>query len=207
MGGGGNVFEKAANTMTLGGYDTLVKGKPIDESIVNATTFGMGGDAYAGLKKGVGDLFGGANKIGGFEMTPEARAAEQAILARQGAIASGEAPSPTAMQYQAALNQAAQAQMQQAASQRGVNPALAMRSAQEQIGQMTAGAAREQAILQEQERRRADEIMAQIAASQRGGALSQAQVNQQAQQAYENRNLGILSGLGGAGMQAAGGKK
>jgi hypothetical protein len=206
MGGQNSVANQFANTMTGGVYNTVVHGQNYKDSAINAYSGGL--DKVAGQAMGLGkDLFPGADQIRdpALRMSPEALAAEQAILARQGAIASGEAPSPTAMQYQQALNQAAQAQMQAAASARGVNPALAMRSAGDATMRATAEASREQAVLQEQERRRADEVMAQIAQNQRGGALGVAQANLQARTGYRQGNIDMLSGMGQAGLSAFGG--
>lgn len=148
------------------------------------------------------ELFPGAEKVKGFEVTPEAKAAEKALIERQMQIASGAAPSVSAMQYAAALDQATKQQQAAAASARGVNPALAFRAASQATAEAQAQAAQQAAIMEEQERRQADELLARVAAAQRGAALEQAKSNQTAQQDYRQGNLDTVSGLGQAMLGA-----
>lgn len=165
----------------------------------------LGGLGAVGVKPAkLPQLFPGAEKVKGFEVTPEAAAAEKALIERQAQIASGAAPSISAMQYSAALDQAAKQQQAAAASARGVNPALAFRAASQATAEAQSGAARQAAIMQEQERRQAEELLARVAAGQRGVALSAATANQAAEQGYRQGNLGIVSGLGQAILGAGG---
>jgi hypothetical protein len=160
---------------------------------------------------GSGGVFGGADSLqnkGAFRLTPEAIQAEREALMANQQIASGQAPSTAAMQYNMALNQAAQAQNQAAASARGVNPALAFRAAADATGQMQAEAAGQSALMAEEERRRAREAIAQMVAAQRGVALQGAQANLGARGEYRKQTFDLLGNLGAAAASAgAGGGK
>lgn len=149
---------------------------------------------------GSGGLFGSSKQkaSGSFKMTPDAIMGEREALTRQRAIASGNAPSIAQMQLNQATDQQARQAMSMAASARGSsNPALAFRQAQ--IGNQQMGLENSQAgaIMAEQERRQADQYIAQQAAAQRGVALQSATANQQADQSKANTQMNALAGIGG----------
>lgn len=179
----------------------------------------MGGKKAGGGFLGVGGqsgflnsgLFasGGANKIKGFELSPELVEAEREAIARQRAVASGQAPSVSQMALNQGLEQVGRQAQSLAASQRGAsNPALAFRQAQ--MGQQQAGldAAQQGAILSEQERRQADTFLANQAQGARTGAFNQAQLNQASAMNQQNMNAQFLGNLAGQAVALkTGGKK
>jgi len=118
----------------------------------------------------------------------------QAVQALVGQTAMGQGPSITGMQLQQAMQQLAQQQQQAAASARGVNPALAMRSAAMATENAQSQAAQQAAILAEEERRRAQELLLNQYGQQRGQQISAAQQGQQ-------RLANLVSGAGQAMMK------
>ena len=162
---------------------------------------------------GTKGIFGGANQLdsgGKFQMTPEAQQGEQESLAALRLQASGQSPSVAQMQYNQALQQAAMAQNQAAASARGVNPALAYRAASDATMQAQAQAAGQSALMAEEERRAARQALIQAAAGQRGVALNAANANLGAQSDYRGQTFSFLGSLGGSAASAStggGGKK
>lgn len=132
---------------------------------------------------GASNMFQGAQKVKGFNQDPKLQQYEDQMLARQNAIASGQTPL-------VATQEAQNAAQSTAASARGLaNPALAARAASQQVTQEGLAAAM-------RERQMADQMIAQQAAAQRGVALQQAGMNQQAEQAYRGQALGAISGIG-----------
>lgn len=95
----------------------------------------------------------------GVEIDPALRAAAGQVSGQVAQTAMGQGPQLSQMQYNQAMQQLAQQQAQAAASARGVNPALAMRAAADATAQQQAMAAQEAAILGEEERRRAQELL------------------------------------------------
>jgi hypothetical protein len=112
--------------------------------------------------------------------------------------AMGQGPMLSQMQYNQALQDAASMGMSAAASARGVNPALAFRSAQMATQEAQANAAQQAAILNEEERRRAQELIL-------GQYSQQRAQNIESQQAGQRNLIGALSGMGQAAL--SGGKK
>jgi hypothetical protein len=166
---------------------------------------GIGGQA--GLL-GTGILGSGPAKIKGFEVSPQGLAAEKAAMDRQSAIASGMAPSIAQMQLNQANNQATQQALAMAASQRGAsNPALAFRQAQIGNQQMGLENAQAGAIMAEQERRAADQFIAQQVNAQRGVAFKQDAANMQNKLAAQKANAESLIAIGGTAAKASGGGK
>jgi hypothetical protein len=152
---------------------------------------------------GAKQLFSGAPKVKGYEMSPEARKYEKEALARQNAIATGQ-NSITDLQYKTALDDLNKNQSSMAASARGVsNPGLMARNVMTQTQQNGMDIARESAAAKLAEQRGADQLIFGQAAAQRGVALNQANINQQAEQAYRNQNMQIVSNIGAAGATAA----
>jgi hypothetical protein len=132
---------------------------------------------------GAAGMFQGVKKEKGFSQDPQLKEYESQMLARQNAIASGQTPL-------VATQEAQNAAQSTAASARGLaNPALAARAASQQVTQEGLAAAM-------RERQMADQMIAQQAAAQRGVALQQAGMNQQAEQAYRGQALGAVSGIG-----------
>lgn len=159
-----------------------------------------------GVAKAVG--LGGASSVGSggsFKMTPQARQAEQEMIARLRGQASGTSPSITGMQYQQSMGDIAKQQQSAAASTRGVsNTGLLARQAL--IGGQQAGVelANQAAIGKLQEQRSADDQLQRIAAAQRGVALQSGIANQQGQEASQQRVSSFLGSLGGAAAGVAG---
>lgn len=152
----------------------------------------------------VGDsAFGGADKVKGYDMSNTVKKAEADAVKRAQDIATGNAPAISEMQLAQALQNANANAASLAASSRGINPALAFRAAEQMQQQNALQAGQEAAIQAEMEKRNANALIAQIAASQRGGAINQGALNQQAEQQYRKQTFDILSGIGQAGAKAA----
>lgn len=182
----------------------------------------MGGKKAGGGFLGIGGRSGflntgllssGPEKIKGFSLDPATRQAERNLIARQEAIASGNAPSITELQYKQALEDSLKAQQSAVASTQGVsNTGLLQRQAMLQGQQAGLDVARESAAAKLAEQRSADQLIAATAASQRGVAFQQQAVNQQntlANQKMQGEFIGSLAsgaakmGSGGAGGGAA----
>jgi len=167
----------------------------------------MGGKNKGFFNQVTGGAFTGAKRDNSYELSNPAKAAEAQTLARQQAIASGQMPSIGQMAFQQNLQDANQMALSQAATAQGVNPALAFRSAQMAGQQNNAQAAMQGAMMQEQERRAADQQIASMVAAQRGVAANMAGANLQSEQGYRQGNLGMLGSLGNMGATYAGMKK
>lgn len=184
----------------------------------------MGGKKAGGGFLGIGGKSGflntgllssGPQKIKGFSMDPAAVQAERNLIARQEAIASGNAPSITELQYKQALEDSLKAQQSAVASTQGVsNTGLLQRQAMLQGQQAGLDVARESAAAKLSEQRSADQLIAATAAAQRGVAFQQQAMNTQntlANQKMQGEFIGSLAsgaakmGSGGAGGGAAGG--
>lgn len=166
---------------------------------------GIGGQAGF-LNTGI--LSSGPQKIKGYEMTAQAKNAEAEMIARQNAIASGQAPGYAGMFMGQANDAASRQALALAASQRGAsNPALAFRQAQIGNQQMGLENAQQAALLDQQQRMQADQIIAAQAAAQRGVGLQQAQTNLGAYQGNQKMNADFIASLGGSAMKASGGGK
>lgn len=168
----------------------------------------MGGKNAGGGFMGIGGKSGflntglfssGPQKVSGFDVSPQGLQYEQQMLNRQNAIASGQAPTYSQMAFNANMDQANQQAMALAASQRGAsNPALAFRQAQIGNQQNTLDASQQAAIMAEQEKRQADQMIAAQIASQRGVAIQQATANQSATLDNQKNQLNAVSGIGQA---------
>ena len=177
----------------------------------------MGGRKAGGGFLGIGGTSGflntglfssGPEKVKGFEMNPNATAAEQEMINRQRAIATGQAPSIAELQYKQALDDQMKAQQSAVASARGAsNVGLLQRQAMIQGNQMGLDVARESAAAKLAEQRAADQLIAATAASQRGVAFNQAQINQQAKLNQQDTNARFLGSLASstAAMASGGG--
>ena len=173
----------------------------------------MGGKKAGGGFLGIGGSSGflntglfssGPQKIKGFEMNPSAVAAEQEMINRQRAIASGQAPSIAELQYKQALDDQLKAQQSAVASARGAsNVGLLQRQAMVQGNQMGLDIGRESAAAKLAEQRAADQLLAATAASQRGVAFNQAQMNQQAKLGQQATNANFLGSLASSGAKIA----
>ena len=174
----------------------------------------MGGKKSGGGFMGIGGESGflntglfssGLQKIKGFSMDQGLRQAEIDMINRQNAIASGKAPSIAQMQMNQAVDQNMNAALAMAASQRGAsNPMLAFRQAQMGNQQMNLEAAQQSAILAEQERRRAEELIAAQAAAQRGVAFNQASANMNAKLQNQKMQADAIAAIGGTAAKASG---
>lgn len=175
----------------------------------------MGGKKAGGGFLGIGGQSGflntgllgsGPQKIKGFSMSPAMMKAEQDMIARQNAIASGQGPSIAKMQMGQNIDQANQQALAMAASQRGAsNPMLAFRQAQIGNQQMGLEGAQQAAILAEQERRQAEQLIAAQAAAQRGVAFQQANANMGALQNSQDRNAQAIASIAGSAAKASSG--
>lgn len=159
------------------------------------------------VAKAVG--LGGSSSIGSggkFAMSPEAKAAENEMIARLRGQASGTSPSITGMQYQQSMGDIAKQQQSAAASSRGVsNTGLLARQAM--MGGQQAGLelANQAAIGKLQEQRSADEQLQRLAATQRGVAFQSGLANQQGQESQQKRIADFLGNLGSSASKAAAG--
>lgn len=173
----------------------------------------MGGKKAGGGFLGIGGQSGflntgifssGPQKVKGFEMNPQVASAERDMIARQNAIASGHGPSIAQMQLNQGMDQNQRAALAMAASQRGAsNPALSFRQAQIGGQQAQLESAQQAAILAEQERRQAEQLIAAQAAAQRGVAFNQAQTNMDATLRNQQQQAQAISGLGQAAVAGA----
>lgn len=167
-----------------------------------------GGFLGAGGKSGflgTGLFSTGPQKLSGYGLSKEAKAAEAEAINRQRAIANGTAPSISQMSMNRNIDQINQQAMSIAASQRGVsNAALGARQAQ--LGAQQAGleGAQQSAILAEQERRSADEFLARQAAAQRGLSLQADQTNIQNKMAGQKQQADMISSLAQGASKMAG---
>lgn len=173
----------------------------------------MGGKKAGGGFLGIGGKQGflntglfstGPQQISGFQMSPQAIQAEQEMIARQNAIANGTAPSYSQMAFNKNLDATNRAGMALAASQRGAsNPALAFRQAQLQTQQANLEGAQTGAMMAEQERRNADQLIAAQAAAQRGVAFQQANTNLNATLQNQQNQMNAISGMAQTGAKVA----
>jgi hypothetical protein len=111
--------------------------------------------------------------------------------------ASGQGPSLAQAQLQQANEAAVASQMAQAASQRGINPALASRAAAQNIGSIQAQNAQESAKLKLAEQLQARQLLGQVTEGARGQdiglAASQAQLSStEGMTAAEQVNRGLI---------------
>lgn len=155
-----------------------------------------------GVAKAVG--LGGPNYLenrGPFGMSGAAKKGEQEVIERLRQQASGQGPSITGLQYQQAMGDIAKQQQSAAASARGVSNA-GLLARQAMMGGQQAGVdvANQAAAAKIQEQRSADQMMANIAAGQRGTAVQSALANQQATGQAQDR---LTSFLGNAGVSYA----
>lgn len=201
MGKGGKAF---TDSWTKNPLENIATGGMV--SLYKGGAAGLGVDAPTSSSIGLPELLPGAEKVKGFEMPKNLQEAEMQMIQRQSMIAAGQAPSIANMQYNQNLEAANRAGMAMAASQRGgSNPMLAFRNAQQAGQQAQLEGSQTGAIMAEEERRKAEQVIAAQAAAQRGVALQQAMTNQQAQTAQRSQNMQLIAGLGGSAMKAASG--
>lgn len=192
MGKGGSAYlsswkKNPLENIATGGNVALYKG----------TTAGLGIKGPTSTSMGIPELLPGAQKVKGFEMPQNLQEAEMQMIQRQAAIAAGQAPSVAQSMFNQNLDQASRQAMALAASQRGAsNPMLAFRQAQMMNQQNALEGAQQGAILGEQERRSADQMIGAQAAAQRGVALQQSLANQNAMIQQRAQNLNTLSSVG-----------
>lgn len=155
-------------------------------------------------RKALGNVFSGPEKVKNPGLPANLAEAEQQMIQRQAAIASGQAPSITELQYKQALDDQLKAQQSAVASARGAsNVGLLQRQAMMQGNQMGLDIGRESAAAKLAEQRGADQMIAAQAAAQRGVALQQNLANQQAAIAQRGQNLSFLGNLGGSAATVA----
>ena len=192
----------------------------------------MGGDVgnflsstvgQVGFGVGAGDMF--KNLTGGNEPAKADRAVidysqfnpnaqEQSLTDMLMARANGTAPSAAEQQMQNGIGQAQRAASAQAASARGVNPALAARLAQQSQANLASQGIGQTTALRSQEQAAATGTAANLISDQRGSRVAGQQLNVQNvtgantidsnnANAAANRQGNMISGLGQAGMMMA----
>jgi len=199
MGKGGKAFVKSwtknpLENIATGGMAAAYKGG-------NAAT---GGKGPTSSSLGSPELLGGAAKIKGFEMPQNLKEAEMQVVQRQSAIAAGAVPSMSQMYMAQSLDQANRQANSLAASQRGTsNASLAFRQAQIGNQQNTLEGSQSAAIMGEQERRQADQLIAAQVGAARGVAMKQASANQLAETSRNEQRMQFLSSAGGSAATIA----
>lgn len=131
---------------------------------------------------GSGGVFGTSKQkaSGAYKMTNDARLGEQEALSRLRNVGAGNAPSIGQMQMNANMDMANRQALALAASSRGAsNPMLAFRQAQLANQQNGLEAAQQAAIMGQQERMQANQMLLAGAAGQRGVSLQSGIANQQ----------------------------
>lgn len=199
MGSGGRSYVKSwtknpLENLATGGNVALYKGALAAAGAKGPTSTSLG----------LPEILPGAQKLKGFDMPQSSQEAEMQMIQRQALIASGQAPSYSQMAFNQNLDATGRQAMALAASQRGAsNPMLAFRQAQIGNQQAQLEGAQQAALMAEQEKRQADQLIGQQVASQRGVAFQQAAANQQAQQAQRAQNMQLIAGLGGTAASLA----
>ena len=141
-------------------------------------------------------------------------AQEQSLTDMLVARANGTAPSAAEQQMQNGIGQAQRAASAQAASARGVNPALAARLAQQSQSNLATQGIGQTTALRSQEQAAATGTAANLMSDQRGSRVAGQQLNVQNvtgantinsnnANAAANRQGNLISGLGQAGMMVA----
>lgn len=195
-----------------------------------------GGSGGTGLPPGVGpanysyaltDALGRMNQS--FAPSEQVRNQQYNLINSLQQAAAGGVPSAAELQQQVGLSDAQKMAASTAASQRGINPAMAARLAAQQQSGLASNAIGQGSMLRAQEQSAARNALAQALSGIRGQDLQQVQTNQQGvgllgglqnqQQAMGNqlaegaagRNAGLVGGvigaLGGAGSSLAGGMR
>lgn len=168
--------------------------------------FVYGGPAGAAVGASLGGQLGGV--IGGqqdlqpYDASPSAE--EQAFMAKLQQQAAGNGPSVAAEQMKIGADKANQNASALAASQRGVNPALAARLAADAQAANNQNVIQQTGALRAQEQLGSQDLIGRMLASQRGTGLQAAQLNQQANQYNTQNRNNMLSALGNAGMMYLG---
>lgn len=154
---------------------------------------------------GSGGIFGSSKQksAGGFKMSREGAQGEMEVINRLRAISDGTGQTTADKQMQANTDTINNQAISLAASSRGAsNPALAFRTAQNLTQQSNVANAQQAAILAQQERMRANELILGQAAAQRGVALNSATANQQADTQKRGQDMQLIGNLGAAGAVA-----
>jgi hypothetical protein len=153
---------------------------------------------------GGGGFFGNSSQDESrqFQMTRPAKRGEDAVLRQLLATTRGQTPSIGQLQMKANTDMANQQALALAASQRGAsNPALAFRQAQMANQQAQLESAQQAAIMGQQERMQAQQMLLSGAAGQRGVALNSAVNNQSNATQTRGQNMSFLQGaVSGAGQ-------
>lgn len=148
---------------------------------------------------GSGGVFGTSKQksAGAMKMTGEAKLGEEDALRRLRMMSEGSAQSIGQLQMNSNIGMANQQAMALAASQRGAsNPALAFRQAQISNQQMGLEGAQQAALMGQQEKMQANQMILGQAAAQRGIALNSAMANQQSDNQKRSTDMNMLAGIG-----------
>lgn len=185
-------------------------GAGIGTALGGAAGFALGGPAGAMVGAQLGAGIGGSMdqpKVNTSSFRPGSgeKALVQNLLARQ----RGEGESVAETQNRMMLNQANANAMGLAAAQRGIAPGLAARIAAQTQGQQSMQANQAGTLARAQEQQGIDQLLASIYSSQRGSAGQAAQMQANAEAASRQQTLGLMQGIGQAGMayMGAGGGK
>lgn len=165
----------------------------------------FGGPAGAMAGASLGGALGGmldpqTVDTSGFSPSPQEMAFMRALQARS----QGAGPSVAEGQLQQGLGQANANAAGMAAASRGIAPGLAARLGQQAMSDNSMQINQQAAILRAQEQQQADALLAQMYASQRGSAGQAATIQANNSNQARQQNMGMMQGLGTAGIQYAG---
>lgn len=192
----------------IGGALPMVGGAAGLAGGITGQGLGPIGGALAGTAAGTmaGGLLGaGGGGLGGSGYNPNLGAftpgpQEQEYIAKLQQMAYGQGPSAANLQMRAGLGQATQQASALAASQRGINPALAARLGSMSQANMMQNANQQGAILRAQEQQDAMGMLGQQFQSVRTGQMVGENLRAQSKEAAANRKNQLFGGiLGGAG--------
>jgi len=168
----------------------------------------MGGSDGIGKALGqVGQFVGIGTGWNGFETDPNAfnpNAQELGLNSRLEQRSLGQAPSIAEMQMNAGMQKAQSMAMGSAAAQRGINPALAARLAQQQQGAMQSQTNQQAGMMRAQEQMANDQLLQQALQSQRQGRMAQQQAKQGAFETQADRASGTIRSIASGAAQMGG---
>lgn len=160
--------------------------------------------------KSIGGIFGnmlGTQKVQGgeqFQLTAQEMAARNKLLDQMLAQSQGKDSSFNQFvgaQQQRALGQLQEANLGQAASMRGVSPALAMRQAQMSTQDAASDIANQALIAKQQQREAAQQNLGNFLTNRQQNAMDLAKANAEASAASRDRGMNFLGNIGGALVQ------
>jgi hypothetical protein len=142
------------------------------------------------------------NNLTSYQQEQKARATQSDFIRQLQAQMRGEGPSLSNLQLQQATDRNIAQQMGQAASQRGVNPALAARMAMGNIAGLNQQAAQDAAIIRQQEMLNAQQQLGGAISGQRQGDLAATDRDLGAKMGKEQLEVQQRTGLNNVNSQA-----